>query len=97
MFVLQSVKCTFEKRGQYLRVWVEPLEHHDPDTEPPVVELTLTTKHIVHGQPVRSKIAVSLNNLSCACSSTLSSHVGKLTRWFLLNYYRVYRVPNQAV
>ncbi|RDX42492.1 Pet127-domain-containing protein [Lentinus brumalis] len=58
----QSVKCTFEKRGQFLRVWVEPLEHNDPDTEPPIVELSLGLKNIMHGKIARGAYAVYSSN-----------------------------------
>ncbi|KAI0699284.1 Pet127-domain-containing protein [Cerioporus squamosus] len=61
-FPQQSVKCTFEKRGQFLRVWVEPLEHKDPNTEPPVVELSLWLKNIMHGKPTRGAYAVYSSN-----------------------------------
>ncbi|KAI0712139.1 mitochondrial protein Pet127-domain-containing protein [Earliella scabrosa] len=55
----QSVKCTFEKRGQVLRVWVEPLEHDDPSTDPPVTELTLAMKNLLHGRVMRGPYAVT--------------------------------------
>ncbi|RPD62355.1 Pet127-domain-containing protein [Lentinus tigrinus ALCF2SS1-7] len=61
-FPERSVKCTFEKRGHYLRAWVEPLEHDDPNTEPPIVELTLWLKNIMHGKPTKGAYAVYSSN-----------------------------------
>ncbi len=73
----QSVKCTFEKRGQFLRVWVEPLEHNDPDTEPPIVELSLGLKNIMHGKIARGAYAVYSSNYPCMSPSY---HVSKSSR-----------------
>lgn len=60
------MKCTFEKRKRF-RVWVEPLEHNDPSTEPPVVELSLSVSHLVLGKTERGKNAVRTTSLPCTC------------------------------
>ena len=59
-YLIQSVKCTFEKRGQFLRTWVEPLEYEGPrpDSQPPVVELSLSLKNLVHGKEAKGSYAV---------------------------------------
>ena len=54
------MQVTFEKRGKYLHVWVEPVVNPKPKAEPPVVELRLSLTNIVHGRPVRGPVAVGV-------------------------------------
>lgn len=72
------MKCTFEKRKRF-RVWVEPLEHNDPSTEPPVVELSLSVSHLVLGKTERGKNAVRTTSLPCACFFFFGSAIDKLS------------------
>lgn len=87
----QSVKCTFEKRGNTLRVWVEPLEHNDPNTEPPVVELSLQVSHIMYGRPVQALFAMESPGGRCT-SPALS------LRQIILTFCicRDHQIPDQA-
>ncbi|KAI0354994.1 Pet127-domain-containing protein [Trametes cingulata] len=57
-FPRESVKATFEKRAELLRVWVEPLENPTPGEDPPVVEIQLSVTNIMHGKPQRGQYVV---------------------------------------
>ncbi|KAI0632154.1 Pet127-domain-containing protein [Trametes polyzona] len=53
----RSVKVTFEKRGNVLRAWVEPLES-EGGAPAHVEELQLSVKNIMHGRMMRGQYAV---------------------------------------
>ncbi|KAI0372193.1 Pet127-domain-containing protein [Pilatotrama ljubarskyi] len=57
-FPRKSVKVTFEKRGELLRAWVEPVENPNEGGDAPVVELQLSVKNIMHGKEARGGYAV---------------------------------------
>ena len=68
--MLQSVQCTFEKRGDVLRVWVEPLV--SSAKEPPVAELVLSVKNIMYGSEVKGSHAVySVDPCTSVCPASL--------------------------
>ncbi|KAM5533466.1 hypothetical protein V8D89_012904 [Ganoderma adspersum] len=58
-FPKKSVMSTFEKRGKYLYVWVEPVDNPNPKAAPPVVELRLSLTNIVNGKPTKGAVAVA--------------------------------------
>ncbi|KAI0670770.1 Pet127-domain-containing protein [Trametes maxima] len=49
----ESVKVTFEKRSDVLRVWVEPVENPRP-----IVEFQLRMRNVMHGKAARGPYAV---------------------------------------
>ena len=75
------MKCTFEKRGLYLRIWVEPVENPNPGQEPPVVELRLSLTNIMHGKEVKGHYAVYSKYPCACCSPTISTR-------YILTYFR---------
>ncbi|KAI0648038.1 Pet127-domain-containing protein [Trametes meyenii] len=52
-FPRESVKVTFEKRSDVLRVWVEPVKNARP-----IVELQLRMRNVMHGRATRGPYAV---------------------------------------
>ncbi|KAI0335867.1 Pet127-domain-containing protein [Cubamyces sp. BRFM 1775] len=58
-FPRRSVKVTFEKRSSVVRAWVEPLEVDGG--EPPVVELQLSLRSIMHGRFMKGSYAIYAN------------------------------------
>lgn len=75
------MKCTFEKRGLHLRIWVEPVENPNPGQEPRVVELRLSLTNIMHGKEVKGHYAVYSKYPCACCSPTISTR-------YILTYFR---------